>query len=243
MVNRQCLNAPKLKAVSRKWCHNSPMLTALLIAGVMAIKPETYDLMPSDDVWVYPHASDPMKDPFLRAWGAGGKSVASAPDEGGEFSYSYLKWDLSSVPKTVMVVEAKLILTLVADPGYTEELAKSNPLEVRPVGADFAEKTWTFEKSASIAPQSGDKGFFGSGFPVGWKKDGKDIRIEIDLLKGPKDFAAYLKESLAAGKAALAITSKMDPSEAGRTGVYKWYSKDAEKKEVRPVLHLVVDPA
>jgi hypothetical protein len=221
------------------------MLTLLLAAGAIALAPQTFDLSPTDDVWVYPHASDPEKDPFLRAWGSGGKSVSATPDEAGEFSYSYLKWDLSTLPKTgSKLTEARLTVWLVADPGYTEQYAKENPLEVRPVKPEFAEKGWNFDIAAKVIPTADAKGVFGSAYPKGYKKDGKEIALAIDLLKGPGDLRKHLAELLMTSnpKLGLALTASMDPSDAGRTAVYKLYSKDAERKEVRPVLHLVFAP-
>src|SRR5256885_1361944 len=121
------------------------MLLTMLAACVLATGPQTFDLTPTDDVWVYPHASDPQKDPFLRAWGSAGKAVAATPAEGSDFSYSYLKWDTAAISKAPgKVTEAKLIVTLIADPTYGEDEAKASPLEVRPLKGDFSEKTWDY---------------------------------------------------------------------------------------------------
>jgi hypothetical protein len=168
--------------------------------------------------------------------------VAGTPDESSDFSYSYLKWDVSTLPKTLgKVTEATLVLTLIADPGYSVADAKATPLEVRPLKPDFSEKGWEYGKADKLFPPAGAKSLFGSGYPKELKHDGKEIQLAIDLMKGPGNFAQYLKD--ARGALGLALTSAMDPSASDRTSVYKLYSKDAEKKEFRPVLHIVVEPS
>lgn len=49
------------------------MLTFALTYAILNQDPKTVDLIPTEDVWVYPHAGDPSTDSYLRAWGAGGK--------------------------------------------------------------------------------------------------------------------------------------------------------------------------
>ncbi len=217
---------------------------ALLAASVMLrAEPQTFSLEPSDDIWVYPHASDPSKDPFLRVWGAEGKAVAPSPEESEEFSYSYLKFNLASLPKgKFKVLEAKLTVTQISDPGYTKDYIKDNPLEVRPLRPDFAEKNWEYDIVRTLNPDKDPKAPYGSASPSNWPT-GKPFPIEIDLLKGPKAFGLDL---LSASEGtdrvfAVALTSTNDVQTMGSTAVYKLYSKDADKKEYHPVLRLKLE--
>ncbi len=55
----------------------------VLTLGIAA--PQTIELTPTDDIWVYPHASDPEKDGYLRCWGVDGQAVAPDPAQNEEF--------------------------------------------------------------------------------------------------------------------------------------------------------------
>lgn len=217
------------------------MISAIAFLA-LGLAPQTMDLTPTDDIWVYPHATDPEKDVFLRCWGAEGMAVAPTPDEGDEFSYSYLKFDLAKLPKGAKLKEAKLVLWHVADPGWTLDVAKDNPLQVRGVKPDFAEKNWEFDISRTIFPAKEKTAVFGSFFPEKLKA-GEPIKFEVDLLKGPGEFAKALEDASESPdrKLGLAITSSLDPSEIGQKSVYKFYSKDWEKSSQKPSLHLVVE--
>jgi len=215
------------------------MLALILAAHLSVAEPQTVTLEPTDDIWVYPHASDPSKDPFLRVWGAEGKSVAPAAEELEEFSYSYLKFNFKALPKG-KIEEAKLILTSIADPGYTADYAKDNPIEARSLRADFAEKTWEYDIARTLGPGSGGKAVYGTGYPEKWPT-GKPFPITLDLLKGPADFRADV-EKARGEDFAIALTSTDDVATMGNTAVYKVYSKDADKKEYHPVLRIKVQP-
>ncbi len=219
------------------------MIALLLATTLLRAEPQTFRLEPSDDIWVYPHASDPSKDPYLRVWGAEGKAVAPSPEESEEFSYSYLKFDLKTLPKG-MITGAKLTLTSIADPGYTSDYIKDNPLQVRALRTDFSEKTWEYDIVHTLNPDKDDKAVYGSASPKDWPA-GKPFPLVIDLLKGPADF----KKDLSAARDSaehllgLALTSTDDVQTMGSTAVYKLYSKDADKKELHPVLEITIDPA
>lgn len=215
-------------------------LVATLALGLAA--PQTIELQPTDDIWVYPHASDPEKDGYLRCWGAEGQAVAANPEESEDFSYSYLKFDLSKLPKNATVKEAKLTLWHVTDPGWGLDVVKLNPLQVRGLKPDFSEKSWEYDISRSLYPAKENAAVFGSYAPE--KVDiTKPIKFEVDLLKGPGGFAKFLKKASDAPdrQLGLAITSSINPSELGQKAVYKFYSKDWEKADVRPKLTLVVE--
>lgn len=202
--------------------------------------PTTLELTPTDDIWVYPHASDPSKDAYLRVWGAEGKDVAKDVNEMQDYSYSYLKFDLSKVPEG-KVTSATLTLTHVANPGFDLAYSKQNPVRARPLQPEFSEKGWDYAKAEDIKPEAGDKAVFGSGFAQTIPSD-KEFTITIDLMKGPKDFNAYVGSSRAssAKALALALTACLDVEERGQSCIYKFYSKDCENAAKRPVLKLTV---
>lgn len=201
---------------------------------------KTVELIPTDDLWVYPHASDPQSDDYLRCWGAGGHSVGPEAQEG-EISYSYLRFDVSGLPSGKLTA-VKLVLTHVANPGFTLDLAKASPLEVRPVSAAFSEKNWVFENVSSVAPKGDKDSLYGWVAPNSLPEDGKEFTLEIDLLKGPGGFAAALAAAAKTQEMALALalTSTIDPSSSGMRSVYKVFSKDGPK-EKRPVLRLTYE--
>lgn len=214
-------------------------LIALVALSRAYTAPTAVDLLPSDDVWVYPHASDPGKDPFLRMWGAGGDSVAATADDAADFSYSYLKFDLSKVPSDWKISSATLVLTQVPDPSYEEEDAKKTPIEVRPLQGTFDEKSWNYDLISKVSPTKGVKAVFGTGVAKSFAS-GKEVVFEVDLLKGPADFKGAVSKAIASSDKSLALglTSAMDPSSLGSRASFKIYSKDSDKKEFRPLLRL-----
>jgi hypothetical protein len=218
------------------------MIATLLAVLSIGVTPQTLSLSPTDDIWVYPHASDPEKDGYLRCWGAEGQAVAPDPDEGEEFSYSYLKFDLGKLPKSFQLKSAKLVLWHVADPGWDISVSKENPVQVRGVGAAFAEKNWEYDISKTLYPEKTKEAVFGS-LSSPKPEAGKPIMFEVDLMKGPGDFAKFLK--VAAEKPdrmlGVALTSTINPSEFGQKSVYKFYSKDWEKADLRPALKLLAE--
>lgn len=211
-------------------------LFALLLLSGTAL-PQKVELAPTDDLWIYPHASDAGHDANLRIWGAEGHAAPADASEAEELSMAYLKWDLSNLPTDKKLTSAVLVVTNIADPGYTVEQAKATPLQVRPLGSDFTEKTWDYEKLGKLLPAKENKDVFGAGYPLSFLPD-KPVTIEIDLLKGPNDFRKYFEAARTSKSLALALTSAMDMATLGRTGMYKIYSRDADKAEFRPKLVL-----
>lgn len=221
------------------------MITALFLAVTMqtatgvSTKTEAVSLVPVADVWVYPNASEPEKDPFLRVWGAEGVSVADSGKDASNFSYSYLKFDLSSLTQRGKPIKAILTLHHVADPAFSVEDAKLTPLEARAVSPTFEEKGWAYEKAAKIPPVPGKDGLYGLGFPQSIPF-GKEFPIQIDLTRGDSKFLdAFEKARKEKRPLAIALTTIMEPADRGVRFVYKVYSKDTEKPERRPVLQLV----
>ncbi|HSI72336.1 MAG TPA: hypothetical protein VK934_04105 [Fimbriimonas sp.] len=212
----------------------------MLIALAAVMLAQTFTLQPSDDLWVYPHASEPGTDVFLRVWGAEGKAAPSNAGEAESYSMAFLKWSLVGMPTASKLTGAKLILTQVAKPGYSLQQAKDMPLEARGVPAMFAETDWKYESLEAFLPKAGKDDVYGSGYPetIG----GDTVNISIDLLKG-KGFADTLAKALHDPKKEIAIglTSAMDMAELGRSSIYKIYSRDERDEKLRPKLVLIFD--
>lgn len=205
-------------------------MIAAIAALTIGLTFPALEFTPVDDIWVYPHASDPQKDGYLRVWGVEGRSVASDPAQADEYSYSYLKFDLSKLPKEAKVSSAVLTLTHTPDPTWQASDAKAAPLEARLLAKDFSEKAWEFGLAKTIFPTAGKTALLGSGFPA--KVDsGQPVRFEIELTKGEAKFAPNADRTLT-----IALTSTLDPSAIGNRAVYKFYSKDYDKVEYRPKL-------
>lgn len=216
--------------------HMLPVLIAI------AMTPMTMTLTPTDDIWVYPHASDGAKDPFIRVWGNGGKSVAESAGDATEYSYGYFKWNVSSIPPGQSLVAAKLKLYNVPDPGFSILQAQAAPLEARILGVGFSEKDWSYDVAEKVSPSQGDASVFGIG-TMAPPETGNDVSITIDLLVGKASFKEALIKALQSEskELAVALTSKLDPSELGMKAVYKVYSKDTERLMSRPTLVLTFE--
>jgi hypothetical protein len=209
------------------------LATALLTISVAT----TVELAPTDDVWVYPHASDPGKDPFMRVWGGNDLAVSPSPDEMDSYSYGYLKFDLSSLNKGQKLTAAELVLKHAADPGFSQQDADNRPIQARALLGTFEEKTWQYENATKVAPDKSDTAVYGSatGTVI---SNGQPFTLTIDLLKGPAKFAERLETG---STLALALTSTIDPQVGGMRAVYKVYSKDAENESNRPKLRLTFE--
>ncbi len=209
------------------------MLTALVLAANLA----TVTLEPTDDVWVYPYASDQVTDPYLRVWGSQGESLGE-PDPGMTVSYSLVKFDLGKVNKDGKLKSAVLVLTNFDKVGYTAQESKDAPVEVREVEPGFTERLWDFRDAEKFAPEA-KEAVLGSGYAT-QVVEGQPTVITVDLMKGPGSFPALLDKCMASkDKAlALALTSKLDPEGSDQTRLYKFYSHSAPKPEQRPKLVL-----
>lgn len=208
-------------------------LAALSLLAAPA-KLATLEIYPSDDIWVYPHASEPDTDPLLRVWGLDGQSVAPSVAEAESFGYSFLRFDLGGLPAKELK-GATLVLTHVPNPTFTFEQAKANPLEARPVNAGFTEKKWAYGDLANFMPKAGKEAIYGTGVPEAFDPE-KSFPIKIDLLKGPGGFAKAFEAARKPGAIAIALTSTLAPNEEARS-TYKLCSKDGDKS-TRPVLRL-----
>ncbi len=206
----------------------------------LVLSSTTLEFTPTDDLWVYSRASEPDKDPYLRVWGSEGLAVAPKGESAESFGYSYLRFDLSSAREaTGKLVSATLVLTHVPDPAFTLEDVKGAPIEARALDVDFSEKTWTNEDIAKVFPKPDLASVYGSYTVTKLPEKGKPFAVEINLLQN-KELFPMRWEAVRNGKPLnLALTSTIDP--AGMKGIYKFYSKDAPEKELRPKLKLVFE--
>lgn len=205
----------------KKW------LTGLALLGLSlsAQAQSTYQAGPTDDIWVYSNASDPSFDPVLRIWGTGTSTGEGYPP-GGDWSYGYLKWNVSTVPllgagQYYQVTEAVLTVRSQRATTFTLAEAQANPLEARPLGTTFSELAWLYDDPSIPAPGNprfgiGDLTAFSSAvvFP-----------IPINLLTGPGDFQTHFNQALGIGEIGLALTSSMPAVQQGGK-FYRIYSKD-----------------
>jgi len=207
------------------------------ILALLVLAPQTVKLTPTADIWVYANASEPGSDEYLRIWGLEGRGAPADAGDAQEMSFAYMKWDLSSIPSDKKLTKATLTLTNIANPGYTLDQAKAAPLQARPVGIAFEEKTWTYDMLGKLLPDKEPEHIFGTGYPATLTPD-KTNTIVIDLLKGPGDFRTALGSALKDKSIALALTSGIDMASLGRTGIYKLFSKDSKEEAARPTLTL-----
>lgn len=207
-------------------------MISLLLAHLMN---QTFTIEPTADAWVYPHASDGGRDTFLRIWGAGGKSVAQDAGEIENFSYGYLKFELPRTAPTKGIKSAVLVLTHIADPAYTAEFSKLNPIEVHSLGTAFEDKTWSYDIAQKVVPSA--KEIFGKAWAEKLTKDGKEFQITIDLMKGPASFEKYWAGTITGERMmGLALASVVDVAEVGTKSAYKVYSHESENPDKRPKL-------
>lgn len=192
------------------------------------------ELTPTDDVWVYSHASDQVNDPFLRVWGSNGEAVTASTGDT-PASWSLLSFDLSKLPAGAKLTSAKLVLFQVPKPTFTYEDSVLAPIEVRPVKAGFKEKDWSFADAEDFKPDAGDNAFYGSA-TVKPTPDDQPVKVEVDLLGGKKDFRAAVEKVVSGDKQlGLALASRIEIGTNRKT--YKFYSRSAEEK-LRPKLVL-----
>ncbi|MEQ1823352.1 MAG: hypothetical protein ABL949_12655 [Fimbriimonadaceae bacterium] len=201
------------------------MLSTLLLGSlVLNQTPQTLDLVPVGDVWVYPHAPDPAGDPFMRIWGDGAESVDKIVPSGGEFSYGYLVFD---IPKKedgtrFKVTGATLTVFAVSNEELTLNVIKENPLEVRGLEQAFEEKKFHVD-SFKVGPYAG---VFGKAATA--EKVGANYKFTIDLLAKDSEFEEWFNVGAKSGKFALSLTSRISPAES-RSLLYKVFTKENDK--------------
>lgn len=206
-----------------------------IVPGAQAL---TYQSVPSDDIWVYNRAFNGPGDAFLRIWGDGERSIDAEFPPGDHFAYGYLRWSLDGVPPgRYRVIDARLTLIHVANPGFTLAEGLAHPLEARALAPSFSEADWDFFDPMN--PQPGDLRGFGS--LDNYVPSGSTFPIEIDL-RGRAFDAAFDTAANGPDRAiALALTSTLDPTDQGGARFYRVYSKD-DPGGRRPILRIVYTP-
>lgn len=214
-------------------------LTLAFATATPSLAADTYLLDPSDDVWVYPHAGEPGTDPLMRIWGVSGLAAANKGEPADDFSYGYLKFDLSGLPKSLKVTEATLSIALRDNPGFTPDQAKAAPLEVRLMDGDLDEKKWSHSMVTKVFPDNKKESVLGSSFPEKWEAD-KPVPLSVNLMQAKELFQQGFKRAMGADRPYLlfALTSRLDPSEVGQGAIYRVYTKEGPKGS-RPVLRIV----
>jgi hypothetical protein len=210
-----------------------------MLALVAALLTRTLSMVPSDDIWVYPNASEPAGDPIIRVWGNEGRSVPAKDESSESYSFGYMKWKLTGVPADAKLTGATLTLHMFGKPGYAPDQAKQFPLEARPLAANFDEKTWSYDATSTLMPESEPSEIYGEASP----SDGEDVSVTLDLMAGKADFKAALAAALKAPshEIAIALTSKMDASALGRAAIYRIRSRKDKDPNMQPNLTLVFD--
>lgn len=201
------------------------MLSSLLLGtALLSQTPQTFDLSPSADAWVYPHSSDPGGEKLMRIWGDGSESVDKVFPSGGEFAYGYLVFD---VPKLTdgtryKVSSASMVVFAQANEELTPAIFKEFPLEVRGLEKTFEEKTFHID-TFKEGPYAG---IFGQAVTA--EKVGDNLKFTIDLLGKDSEFADWFNVGARTGKFAISLTSKISPAES-RSMIYKVFTKENDK--------------
>jgi len=199
------------------------MLTAL----VCLVVGPTWTAVASDDVWVYPHASTPGGEPFMRVWGSGTRAIDSAVPPGDEYSYGYVQFALKGAPAGELA-SAELIVWNVPNESLKPEVMKENPLEIYGLNQTFKEDTFSFNSSVGpVEPRLGKA--------VGSvEKDG--IKLSVNLLDEKGNFKKLWASARDKGSLGFALSSAISPAES-RSMIYKINSKEGPEA-VRPTLKL-----
>ncbi len=204
--------------------HNDTMLTAL----VCLVVGPTWTAVASDDVWVYPHASTPGGEPFLRVWGSGSRAVDSAIPPGDEYSYGYVQFALKGAPAGELA-SAELIVWNVPNETLSKAVLKEYPLEVFGLKGSFKEDTFSFN-DGSVGPV--EPGFGKAEASI--EKDG--IKLTVNLLDEKGNFKKMWSSARDKGSIGFALASMLSPTES-RSMIYKVNSKEGPEA-TRPTLKL-----
>jgi hypothetical protein len=230
LASRRCagqtpVNA--IKSVFRRIQYHQIMIS--LFAALFAMAPaEPVTILPTDDIWVYEHAADPVSDEFLRVWGSDNGPIG---DYLGDYSFSCLKFTLPEGIDPSKLESAKLVVYSIPEVNWSAETSKQLPLQARRLSGDFDETKWEYSKNKFLITKAGEDQVYGDG--SGTPGDSKPFAIEIDLLKGKADFKEALKDK----HLEVALTSPMNPQDASGS-VYKVYSRNATEEALRPRLVL-----
>ncbi len=193
------------------------------LAGMALLSSQTAPaLLPTDDVWVYPHAGPQDDDEFLRAWGTNEYSIGIPSPGAFEFSYSLLRFK-GDIPEATK----KIVLTLyqAADPAWTAADARKAPLELRLAPAGFKEAKWDFNMAEKHLPSNDDKAILAKAV-VGDRVDGKPIKITITITEADA-VSDLVKRAASFEGLNVALSTKMNSESMGEGRSYKIFSRNA----------------
>lgn len=210
----------------------------MIAALILATQAKVLSLTPSDDIWVYPHASDQTSSEYLRAWGSDGQAIGELGDTQLAFSFSCLKFQLPADAPAGAPAKAVLIVTHAAPAGFTADESKQYPIEARLTSAAWEEESFTMANLKAVAPSPKAEAIFGTGIAKP-TDDEKPFPVEINLLAKDSPFPTFLDfvRKSPSRELAVAITTRMDPQNAGEGGLYKFYSRSGPEA-FRPKLVL-----
>jgi len=204
---------------------------AALVVPAVPTPADVYQQVPTDDIWVTFMAGNPAGDSMLRVWHNSAEPYPSPnyPANAIDFycAYSYLKWDLSSIPTGEYELHSAT-LTLRHEPAkWTQAQAQDHPLETRALAPGFSEYTWDYWDISNPAPG----GVYGEANLSNYSTTAY-FDIVIDLLSGSStgqteaDFATALYDAInTQTPLAVACTSSKTADMSGGQP-YKFASKD-----------------
>lgn len=214
-------------------------MTSLLAFALLAQPSVEITIEASDDVWVYGHAQDQSQDEYVRCWGSDGQAVSA---DGTAGSWSLIKFAVKP-DQAKGAGRVWLELTMPGKVGWDAADAKAFPLQVRWGNANFSEKEWEFGLASTVIPSAAEDAIIGVASPEPGQ-DEKPRAFRVELSKNPR-FKTWL-ENAAKGKESavlsLALTSTIDPVQAGEGGIYKFFSRNTENAAYRPKLVLASAP-
>jgi len=204
---------------------------AALVVPAAPTPAAVFQQVPTDDIWVTFMAGNPVGDPLLRVWHNSDEPYPSPnyPANAIDFycAYSYLKWDLSSIPTGEYELQSAK-LTLRHEPAkWTPAQAQNHPLEARALAPEFSEYTWDYWDTSNPAPGP----VYGEANLDNYSTTAY-FDIVIDLLGGSSlgrteaDFAAAVYDAINTQTSlAVACTSSKTADMSGGQP-YKFASKD-----------------
>lgn len=200
----------------------------MLASLVCLLVGPTWTAVASDDVWVYPHASTPGGEPYLRVWGSGTRAIDSEIPPADEYSYGYVQFSTKGAPEGELAA-AELTVWNVANETLKPEVLKEFPLEAFGLKGSFKESSFSFSDT-TVGPVEPS---LGKAIGVVEKEV---IKLTINLLDEKGNFKKQWSAACDKGSVGFALASKISPMES-RSLIYKINSKEGPEA-TRPTLTL-----
>lgn len=200
------------------------MIAALAFLPLLAQAPQTIDVIPSADAWVYGHASTPGLVERLRVWGTGSDAIEKDVPPAGDCSYAFFNFPIDTAGlEKAKVTEAKVIVYFEKNDDLTADVIKSSPLEARALDLIFTDKDFAVD-SMKIGP---DAAVFGKGTIA--EAEGEDkYKMTIDLLGKDSAFGEWFQRAIEKKQIGIALTSTIFPGDA-KGALYRIISKEGSK--------------